>query len=126
MNKYLKVVLLGFLTWLLPFAVSFLVFPLRASQRPFFETIMAVVVAVTAVFFTVLYLRQVKAGFLKEGALVGVAWFVINIVIDLPLFLLESPMQMSFTDYMMDVGLTYLIYPVVGIGVGYLLEKRGQ
>jgi hypothetical protein len=126
MNKYVKVGLFGFLTWLVPFAVSFVAFPFKTSQRPLFESIMAVAVTATAVLFSVLYFRKVKMGFVQEGVLVGIAWFAINIIIDLPLFMLEGPMKRSFADYMMDIGLTYLIYPIVSLGFGYLLEKRGQ
>jgi hypothetical protein len=35
----------------------------------------------------------------------------------------SSPMQMSFTNYMMDIGLTYLIIPIVTIGMGYMADK---
>ncbi len=123
MKKYLKVGLFGFLTWLLPFVVSVLIFPLRESQRPLFESIMPVVVTVCAVFFSSLYLRKVETGFLQEGLLLGVAWFVINIVVDLLLFS-EGPMKMTFADYMMDIGLTYLIIPSVAFGYGYLLQRK--
>jgi uncharacterized membrane protein YpjA len=124
MNKYVRIVLFGFLTWLVAFVISILVFPLHAAQRPFFETIMAVVVTATAVCFAILYLRQTRAGFLREGLLIGVAWFAINSVIDLPLFMLEGPMKMPLADYMMDIGLTYLIYPIVTCGFGYLLDRK--
>jgi len=124
MNKYLRIILFGFLTWLVPFAVSFFVFPFRISNRGFFETVMAVTVTAVAVAFTLLYLRQVKHGFLGESVVIGVAWFVINIAIDLLLFLPPSPMQMPFGDYMLDIGLTYLIYPIVTIGFGYWSERK--
>ncbi len=123
MKKYLKLALFGFLTWLIPFVVSFLIFPLRSSYRPFFESIMAVVVAISAVLFTVLYLKKLTIGFLREGILTGVIWFIINIGLDLMLFM-EGPMKMSFADYMMDIGFTYLIIPTVTIGFGYLLQRR--
>jgi len=42
------------------------------------------------------------------------------------MFMPESPMKMSFADYMMDIGLTYLIIPVICIGFGYLLKKQGS
>ncbi len=125
MNKYLRIVLFGFLTWLIPFAISFLVFSLHASNRPFFEMIMAVVVTAVAVIFSILYLRKATGNLLREAAIIGVAWFIINLVIDLLLFLPPSPMQMSFADYMMDIGLTYLIYPIVSIGFGFLLDRKG-
>jgi hypothetical protein len=125
MNKYVKIVLLGFLTWLIAFAISFVVFPFRASDRGFFESVMAVTVAALAVLFAILYLRAVNAGFLREGVLIGGVWFLVNVVIDLFLFLPASPMQMSLGAYMTDIGLTYLIYPIVTIGLGYLLEQKG-
>ena len=56
MNRYLKVGLFGFFIWLIPFIVSVLIFPLRAMQRPLFESIMPVVIAIWTVFFAVIYL----------------------------------------------------------------------
>ena len=103
--------------------VAFLIFPLRSSHRPLFESIMAVVVTASAVLFAILYLRKLTSGFLLEGILTGVIWFIINIVLDLMLFM-EGPMKMSFSDYMMDIGLTYLIIPVVTTGFGYLLQRK--
>ena len=124
MNKYLKILLFGFLTWLVPFAVSFVVFPFKATNRGLFETVMAVTVTAVAVLFAILYLRRTTNRFLRNGILIGAIWFVVNIVIDLFLFLPPSPMQMSLVDYMTDIGFTYLIYPIITIGFGYLLEQK--
>ena len=123
MKKYLKIVLFGFLTWLIPFVISFFIFPLKSSHRPLFESIMAVVVTSSAVLFAVLYFRKLTSGFLRQGVLIGIIWFVVNILIDLMLFM-EGPMKMSFADYMMDIGLTYLIIPAVTIGFGFLLRQK--
>lgn len=116
----------GFLIWLIPFLVAFLIFPLRDANRPLFESVMPVVVSICVVFFAVLYFNKLDRRFIKEGILVGIVWFVISLAIDLLMFMPESPMQMSFTDYMADIGLTYLIMPTVTVGFGYLLEKRGR
>jgi len=123
MKRYLKVGLFGFLTWLVPFVVAFLIYPIRTSYRSLFESIMAVVVTISAVLFAVLYFRKLTTGFLSQGILVGIIWFVINIVLDLILFM-EGPMKMSFSDYIMDIGLTYLIIPAVTIGFGYILQRK--
>ncbi len=108
---------------MVPFVVSILIFPIRESQRPLFESIMPVVVTVCAVVFSILYFRKLESGFLREGILIGVVWFAINIVLDLLMFM-EGPMKMSFPDYMMDIGLVYLIIPAVILGFGYLLTQR--
>ncbi len=122
-KKRFRVGLFGFLTWLVPFVVSILIFPIRESQRPLFESIMPVVVTACVVAFSILYFRKLEGGFLREGILIGVVWFVINIVLDLLLFM-EGPMKMSFPNYMMDIGLVYLIIPTATVGSGYLLERH--
>jgi len=125
MNKYLKICLFGFLVWLIPLIVSFLIFGLHEDYRPLFESIMAVAVTLSVVIFSVLYFKTVDKDYVKEGVMIGITWLIINLIIDLIIMvLLESPMQMSIGDYMMDIGLTYVIIPVITIGFGMILEKR--
>lgn len=124
--KSMKLVLLyGFLIWLIPFIIAFLIFPIHDSERPLFESIMAVVVTFSAVFFTILYFRKVDAAFFREGVFLGVSWFLISVAIDLPLFS-AGPMKMAFVDYVKDIGLTYLIIPTVTAGMGFLLQNRSK
>ena len=123
MKSFRTAFLFGFLLWLIPFLVAFLIYPLREDNRPLFESIMPVVLCVLAVYFAGIYLSTVEADFIRTGAAVGVLWLLVSNVLDLMMFM-WGPMKMSFTDYLMDIGITYLIYPAVTIGMGYLLEKR--
>lgn len=119
-----KIALLyGFLLWLIPFIVAFLIFPLRESGSPLFETIMPVVLTACVVFFSDLYFKNLETDFLREGIMLGVVWFGISLVLDLLMFM-WGPMRMSFIDYMLDIGLTYLIFPIVTIGLGYFIDLR--
>ncbi len=122
MKKYLRLGLWGFLVWLIPFVLSCLIFPLKTSLPALFESIMPVVVVICTVVFAVVYLRKLKANFLREGIIVGIAWLVICLVFDLLMFM-EGPMKMTFADYMMDIGLVYLMIPTITVGFGWLLEK---
>lgn len=121
MNRYLKTGLFGVLLWLIPFVVSVLIFPLRAGQRPLFESIMPVVIAAWTVFFCILYLSDLKTGFQREGILIGIVWLFMSIVLDLLLFT-EGPMKMTLLDYTEDIAITYLMIPVITFGFGYVLE----
>jgi len=121
MKRYLKILGFGFLVWLVPFAVSFLVFPLKKSDRFLFESIMSVVVTVSAVAFAVLYFRKMRSGFVKEGIVAGVIWLAVNLALDLCLFM-EGPMKMPFIDYMKQIGLEYFAIPAVCIGLGCSLK----
>jgi hypothetical protein len=122
--KSLKFALaLGFLLWLVPFILSLAISPIHTSDRVFFETIMPVAITLAVVALSYLYFNGVKGEYLKEGIIVGIIWPAISLIFDLLMFS-WGPLAMSFTDYMKDIGLAYLIYPIVTIGIGYLLEKR--
>lgn len=122
MNKNLKIVLFGFLVWLIPFAVSFFIYPLKTPMYSLFESIMSVLIAVAAMIFSYFYFRDIKTNFAVEGIITGIVWFIIAIVIDLVMFLPASSMHMNFNDYMMTIGVKYLIIPVVTIGTGYIAQ----
>jgi len=125
MNKFIKIGLFGFLIWILPFMVSFLIFGFHEDYRPLFESIMAVTVTLVIVIFSILYFTKPDKGYLKEGIIIGIIWMMICLFIDLIIMvLLESPMQMPIGDYMMDIGVTYLIIPVITIGFVIILKKR--
>lgn len=109
---------LGVLSWLVPFLVSIVVFPLRASNRPLFESIMPVAVATTTVVLALAYFRRVEGGHVREGLALGLVWLVICLLVDAPLMLLGGPMQMSLAGYAADIGATYLMIPVITAGVG--------
>jgi hypothetical protein len=118
-----KAILYGFLIWLSAFVVAFLIFPLRESSRPLFESIMPVAVTTATAVFAVIYFRRVREGFLREGVVLGCLWLAINVVIDLPLMLTGGPMQMTLGQYIADIGLTYLVVPAVTIGIGLSCEQ---
>lgn len=58
------------------------------------------------------------------GAWLGGPWLATHVVIDLPLFPFGGPMAMTWSDYEMDIGVTYLIIPIVTLGIGVALARR--
>jgi hypothetical protein len=94
-------------------------------QRPLFESIMPVVIAIWTVFFAVIYLSGLKSGFQKEGILIGVAWFLMGIILDLLIFV-YGPIKMPLWDYALDVPVTYLMIPTITFGFGYLMEQYSR
>lgn len=118
-----RVVLYGFLIWLIPFAVSVLIFPIHETNRPLFESIMPVVGTLCVVGFLILHFGKLDAHFARAGVMVGIIWLAISLAIDLPLFM-WGPMKTTFINYMMDIGLTYLAIPIITIGAGYMLDNK--
>lgn len=123
--KYFKLVFYGFLTWLIPFVVSFFFFTSEGGLSIdifLFKTIMIVVGTISAVFLMVSYFKKIKSSFIKEGIIVGVVWFTMNILLDL---LILIPMSgMSISDYFTQIGLRYLAIPAISIAIGTALANK--
>ena len=105
-----RAALFGLLSWVIPFVVSFGLFPLKKTNAALFSTLMYLVVLVTAGALLNFYFRK-RTVSVREGALVGAAWFVINLVCDYPMFAF-GPMKMTPLGYYSEIGLVYLTYPV--------------
>ncbi|NNE48449.1 MAG: hypothetical protein HKN37_17490 [Rhodothermales bacterium] len=112
-----KAILYGFLIWLIVFVVAFAIFPIRESWRALFEAIMPVAIVLATTTFAHLYLSKTSENVLWESLVVGGLWFVISLLIDLPL-MLTGPMEMPLTEYVADIGVTYLIIPIIEAGMG--------
>jgi hypothetical protein len=123
MKSFKKALLYGFLIWLTVFVVAFMIFPIRESNRPFFESIMPVAISIATVFFSYSYFKNVEDHFLKEGFLLGVLFMLVNWIIDAVVMLSPSPMQMSPQAYFHDIGFTYLMILPITIGFGLVLKK---
>ncbi|MDP8207768.1 MAG: hypothetical protein P9L92_13960 [Candidatus Electryonea clarkiae] len=124
MTSWGKAIGFGVLVWLTPFIVAFAIFGIHDSNRPLFESIMAVAVTGAAVVFGSLYMKRVPPDPRGEGLKVGLLWMLISILIDAPLMLFGGPMKMTFGAYMSDIGITYLCIPIVLVGL--CLSKSRQ
>lgn len=111
--------------WVIPFLVAMFTFSFRESNRALFESIMPVTLAACIVGFAVKHFRAIEKDFLREGIIVGALWLVISLLLDFPMFS-WGPMKMSAFDYIADIGITYLIIPVIVIGFGYILEEKNK
>jgi len=123
MKKFFRLVCFGFLSWLVTFGASVCLFPLKKGSEHLFETLMAFLLTACTVAFTTLYFRKVKADFLRDGCLLGLAFVVCNLFFDVPMFS-AGPMQMPLLRYLKDIGIAYLSMPIISIGFGYVLQAH--
>jgi uncharacterized membrane protein YpjA len=125
MNKHIRNILYGFLAWLIPFVTSFFFYTREGVLTIdvfLFKTIMIVIGSTSAAFLLISYFKKIDTRYLKEGIIVGSTWFGINILLDL---LVLIPMSgMSVADYFTQIGLRYLVMPVMSIMVGASLANK--
>lgn len=123
--KYLKNILFGFISWLIPFAAS-IFFYTREGKLTIdiflFKSIMIVVGSITASFLLIFYFKKINEDYFKEGIIIGLTWFVINILLDLLILIPMSKMTVS--DYFTQIGLRYLVIPAMCITVGTVLSNK--
>ncbi|MDN7012111.1 hypothetical protein FGW20_03430 [Methanoculleus sp. FWC-SCC3] len=59
--------------------------------------------------------------FVREGALLGGVWLLINWALDAAVLLPLSGMDAG--TYMGEIGLCYLMIPIIALGIGYAAEQ---
>jgi len=125
-NKTLaKNFLPGFLSWLIPFLVSFLFYKpggqLLVPYATFKSTIMLVGV-ISGCYLLLRYFLFVDGNYILNGVVVGFSWFAINIILDS--IILIPMMKTSFTEYFISIGMSYFSIPTISILIGVLLSKK--
>jgi hypothetical protein len=121
MLHWKRATLLGIASWAIPFLVSFLIFPLKKSNAPLFETLMALVVLLTA---GVLFRRYFRGRTVSatEAAMAGLLWLAVNLALDYPMFA-YGPMKMQVWAYYSEIGLVYLTFPAFGFCAARLAHR---
>jgi hypothetical protein len=116
--------LLGLLSWAIPFAISFAAFPLKRVNAPLFESVMTLVLVMTAGVLLRSYCRGrgVAAG---EAVVVGALWLAVNLVFDYPMFA-YGPMKMTAAKYYSEIGVDYLIFPAFALASSRLAPKDAR
>lgn len=109
--------------WIFVFCVAMLAYPLHAGERPLFESIMPVALVLATTTFSIFYFRRTTKRYLFTGWCLGIMWFGINLILDACVFS-WGPMKMSLAEYSKDIGVTYLLIPIIAIGFGYSLEDK--
>ncbi len=125
MNKYLRIILFGLLTWLIPFVSAFFFYTREGKLSIdifLFKSIMIVVGSISGAILLISYFRKINSSYFKEGVTVGFIWLGINILLDL---LVLIPMSgMSIADYFTQIGLRYLVIPAMSIAIGTALSNK--
>lgn len=126
-KRFVKVTIFGVLIWLVPFVVSF-GFYNRERQlmidETYFKSIMVVVLSAIIVLLSIYYFKSLKSNYIQQGLIAGLWWLVINLGLD-AVILLPS-LKTNFGDYFMQIGIRYLMMPIIAIGIGCLLKKRSE
>jgi hypothetical protein len=122
----LRTTTLGLVSWLVPFVVSFL-FVDRAGQflipQPLFKSIMVVVFGGFGTALLVVAFRRIEPT-TQSGLGLGCYWLALNLFLD---FVVLVPLiRTPVLGYMYDIGLRYLLIPIISTAIGAVAERARQ
>lgn len=126
-DDYLKLFGFGFIVWLVPFLVSFLFYSSEGvllTQDAFFNSVMTVVGFTTASILLLNYLKGFTVNYLKESIKAGSAWLIMSVLLDVAI--LVPIAKMNLVTYCANIGLGYLVIPIMAIFAGLLLEQKTE
>src|SRR5262249_39231364 len=98
----------------LPFALSFPLFPIKASNAALYNSVLQLIGLATGAWLLNRYFASRRAS-LGEALTVAVLWTAMNVVLDQPFFSF-GPMHMSGSQYWSEIGLGYLTLPILAVG----------
>jgi hypothetical protein len=84
------------------------------------KSIMIVLFSALGAFLLVICFRKIDSNFLREGALIGVSWFVINCILDILVLLPLAGLNIA--SWFAQIGMRYLMIPVMSISMGYIAK----
>lgn len=118
-----KVLLLGIVSWVVPFVASFLFFGPGgelAVPLPLFKSLMIVIFGGLGALLLVFAFRHVSPT-LANGAALGGLWLLMNLALDLAI--LVPMVRMELGSYVQDIGLRYLLMPIMGAAIGTVAQR---
>jgi hypothetical protein len=122
MKSFKTILVYGLLSWFIPLVVSLGVFPFHDTNRSLFESVMAVAVASTAAWLAALYFSRQQARSVIEGFIIGLIWLVMNVAFDY-VVLIRGFGQMAMTEYVYDIGVTYLLFLIIVPAVAHAAKS---
>lgn len=119
-----RVVAYGFLSWLIPFVASLLFFGKGGHTTlpiGMLKSIMILVGASSGGFLLFRLFRESSPS-LGRGVAIGTCWFLMNILLDVAILI---PMtKMNIGEYFSEIGLRYLLIPIMAGAMGAVGSKQ--
>ena len=112
-------VIYGFLTWIITIT---LILMSHNSNPYIFNIILDIIITVLSLILGINYLKSFKEDSLKEALVFGILIFIINIVLD-QFYYNAVGLPMNLVEYMLNVGLIYLVYPIIIGFIGFVFDN---
>jgi hypothetical protein len=122
MNRFVYFIITGFLLWAILLLGSFPLNAIRLANRPLFHNIMVVLSVAVAIPFVLHAFKRATGNYLRYGIELGLVWLLVNLGLDLPVFL--GAFNMPAEEYFSWIGSCYPNLALVPILAGAVLQQK--
>jgi hypothetical protein len=120
MTRWLRIITFGILTWLIPFIAHYAFLWLEMVDVGTYRAVVLLVGVITVTVCLVLYLPSDSWYVRAEGIIVGVVWFIVNLVLDSALHYLINDMDQL--TYWTLYSWSHIHILVIAAGTGIIAE----
>lgn len=117
-------VLNGILIWLVPFAIGSALISVIDVESALFDTLMAIILTAATCYLSYRYNRRKGAVAMGSALQTGIIWMIIAWLLDAPFFLIMDFAKMPLGEYIADIGLAYLMIPIINLTVATAMQGR--
>ncbi|WP_405292919.1 hypothetical protein [Methanobrevibacter sp.] len=115
-------ILYGILIWAINSILTEIFNPIFTSNLPRVNIIVPIITIVVTGFFGILYIRNIESNEVAEGILVGVIFILIDIILDVLIFILPKTTNIIIGDYPLHVISITVITLSITTLLGYLAQ----
>ena len=121
-----RLALLGALSWLIPFVAAIPFFDhtgVLVIEQTLFKSLMVVIGGASGVVLLALAFRRTPPT-MASGAVLGAYWMAMNLILGAVVLMPMSGMSVSL--YLSDIGLRYLLLPIMGAAMGAVADRAAH
>jgi len=125
MKRILGLVLLGTMIWAIPFVIGIFFYDSSGQLSVdlfLFKSIMILVLTLSVALAINLQFSKIDSSYVENGLTFGLIWLAVPVILD---YLILIPMAgMTLRDYTIQIGLRYLIIPIICFSTGLVLSRK--
>lgn len=128
-ERWLKILGLGLLVWLVPFLAKNSLYYVQLYHEPVYYPLLNLIGTAVALIALAIYLPGVSSALHAEGWVIGIVWYCMCVGLDSAFYYYTMPSGFDFISYILSNGWMHLYIPIAAILCGYLanaIEARSS
>lgn len=113
----------GILSWICIYILSLILKPYYIEGIPYMNSLVPVSIIIVTTFFGILYIREFNKHEVKEGFLLGITFFFIDLIFDKIYSIFFGP-SITITDNPLHVLSMLILLPLITTFLGYLAQMN--